>query len=73
MPFKNSKPGKVFLVLLTLCFIFLSGITIGYFSNHVFSENARFEKFTEELFKKEVSGSSLTFHYSVAHPGKKQV
>ncbi len=70
MPFKNSKPGKVFPVLLTLCFIFLSGITIGYFSNHVFSENARFKKFTEELFEKEVSGSSLTFHYSVAHPEK---
>lgn len=59
MPFKNSKPGKVFLVLLTLCFIFLSGITIGYFSNHVFSENARFEKFTEELFKKKFPAAPL--------------
>ena len=70
MPFKISKSRKTLLVLLILCFTLLSGISIGYFSNHVFSENARFENFTEELFEKEVSGSALTFHYSVAHPEK---
>ena len=70
MPFKISKSRKTLLVLLILCFTLLSGISIGYFSNHVFSENARFENFTEELFEKEVSGSALTFHYSIAHPKK---
>ena len=69
MPLKTLNQEKFFPVLLTLCFIFLSGIIFGYFSNHVFSENARFKKFTEELLKK-ISGSSLTFHYSVAHPEK---
>ena len=70
MPFKISRSRKTLRVVLLLCFTLLSGISIGYFSNHVFSENARFEKFTEELFEKEVSGSALTFHYSVAHPEK---
>lgn len=68
MPFKISKSRKTLCIFLLLLFTLLSGISIGYFSNHVFSENARFEKFTEELFEKEVSGSALTFHYSVAHP-----
>ena len=60
MPFKISRSRKTLRVVLLLCFTLLSGISIGYFSNHVFSENARFEKFTEELFEKEVSGSALT-------------
>lgn len=70
MPFKLFRSKKTLLASALLCFTLLFGISIGYFSNHVFSENAKFENFTEELFEKEVSGSALTFHYSIAHPKK---
>lgn len=39
----------------------------------VFSENARFEKFTTTIFEKEVSGSALTLHYSLANPEKQGI
>lgn len=70
MPFKISDHKKILRATVFLCLIFLLGISIGHFSNHVFSENAKFEKFTRELFQKEVSGNALTFHYSIAHPDK---
>lgn len=59
--------------LLALFLIFLLGTGIGYVSNHSLSENARFEDFTEELFRSEVSGSTLTLHYSLAYPDKHKI
>lgn len=45
----------------------------SWLSSHVFSENARFEKFTETLFEKEVSGNALNLHYSLAYPEKQGI
>ena len=59
--------------LLALFLIFLLGTGIGYVSNYSLSENARFEDFTEELFRSEVSGSTLTLHYSLAYPDKHKI
>ena len=41
--------------------------------NIFFSENARFEQFTENLFEKEVSGNILTLHYSLAYPERQGI
>lgn len=38
-----------------------------------FSENARFEAFTESIFCSEVSGSALNLHYSLAYPEKQGI
>lgn len=58
---------------LFLCLTLVIGISIGYVTNHVFSENAKFEKFTEDIFKREVSGSTLNLHYSLANPEKQGI
>lgn len=58
---------------LFLCLTLVVGISIGYVANHVFSENAKFEKFTEDIFKKEVSGNTLNLHYSLANPEKQGI
>lgn len=68
-----SKSKKVVLVTFLCAFVLTLGISIGYLTNHVFSENAKFEAFTDEIFKNEVSGSSLTLHYSLAHPEKQGI
>lgn len=70
MSFSFPRSKKPFFIAFFLCLVLLLGISIGYLSNHVFSENAEFEAFTEELFQKEVSGSTLTLHYSLAQPEK---
>ena len=49
-------------------FLFLAASGSGWLWKHIFSENARFEQFTENLFEKEVSGNILTLHYSLAYP-----
>lgn len=41
--------------------------------NHIFSEDSQFRSFTREVFQKEVSGSMLTLHYSLADPEKKNI
>lgn len=41
--------------------------------NHIFSEDSQFRNFTREVFQKEVSGSMLTLHYSLADPEKKNI
>lgn len=41
--------------------------------DHTFSENARFEAFTESIFEKEVSGNALNLHYSLAYPEKQGI
>ncbi|MDO4308036.1 MAG: DUF885 domain-containing protein [Eubacteriales bacterium] len=56
-----------------LSLVLLLGISIGYLTNHVLSENAKFEAFAEDLFEKEVSGNALTLHYSLAYPEKQGI
>lgn len=68
-----SKHKKVFLASFLLCLSLTIGISIGYLANHVFSENAKFEKYTEQIFEKEVSSNTLTLHYSLAHPEKQGI
>ena len=59
-----SIPKKI----LTLCLVFYLGIGMGYVSEHGLSENSRFESFTENLFRAEVSANTLTLHYALADP-----
>ena len=61
---------------LTLLFpaLFLSfALVAGAARNHIFSEDSQFCNFTREVFQKEVSGSMLTLHYSLADPEKKNI
>lgn len=58
---------------IVLFFILIAGIFLGIFFNRGFSENARFEKFTEDIFCSEVSGNTLTLHYTLAHPEKQGI
>lgn len=68
-----SKSKKALLAAFLLSLTLVLGISIGYLSNHVFSENGKFQDFAEDVFKSEVSGSSLTLHYSLAHPEKQGI
>lgn len=70
---KLSKPQRTAAAAVLLSFILFLGISIGYLTNHVFSENTKFENFTEKIFQKEVAGSSLSLHYSLAHPEKQGI
>lgn len=54
-------------------FLFLAVSGSGWLWKHIFSENARFEQFTENLFEKEVSGNILTLHYSLAYPERQGI
>lgn len=63
-----SKRHRYTLTSLFLSLIFLLGMGIGCLSGHGFSENSKFQSFTKELFKKEVSGNTLTLHYTLADP-----
>lgn len=58
------------LILFTFFLIVISGF--GIFRTF-FSENARFENFTESVFRQEVSGSALNLHYSLAYPEKQGI
>lgn len=69
----SFKHKKIFLAAFVLCLSLSIGISIGYLTNHVFSENAKFEKYTEQIFEKEVSSNTLTLHYSLAHPEKQGI
>lgn len=62
-----SIPKKI----LTLCLVFFLGIGMGYVSEHGLSENSRFESFTENLFRAEVSANTLTLHYALADPASR--
>ena len=73
MPFKNLKKKSSFFIACGLIFTFIIGIAAGYFSAHGITENGKFEAFTQEVFRNEVSGSSLTLHYSLAHPEKQRI
>lgn len=73
MPFKILKKKSSFFIACGLIFTFIIGIATGYFSAHGITENGKFEAFTQEVFRNEVSGSSLTLHYSLAHPEKQGI
>lgn len=64
MPAFLRRYKKTFLITASLFLVLLSGMGIGYFSSHVWSENGKFETFCREIFKKEVSENMLTLHYS---------
>ena len=55
---------------LFLCFVLLTGAGIGFLANHPFSENAKFEQYTKDLFRQEVASNTLNLHYSLANPEK---
>lgn len=66
---KNKKILNITLLSLGLFLVLILGILAGYGSRHwAFSENGRFQKFTDHLFLQEVSGSTLNLHYTLAHP-----
>lgn len=64
---------KALLIAASLFLVLLTGAGVGFLTNHVFSQNGRFEALSREIFEKEVSGSMLTLHYSLAHPEKKGI
>ena len=64
-----SIPKKI----LALCLVFFLGIGMGYVSEHGLSENSRFESFTENLFRAEVSANTLTLHYALAAPANQGI
>ena len=64
-----SIPKKI----LALCLVFFLGIGMGYVSEHGLSENSRFESFTENLFRAEVSANTLTLHYALAAPASQGI
>ena len=70
---KIPKPKKPLWIALILAITLILGISIGYLTNHVFSENAKFEAYADKIFQKEVSGNTLTLHYSLAHPEKEGI
>lgn len=70
MPSKSPHLKKSLKIAVSLIFVLFFGIFTGYLTNHVLSENARFESFTKKVFEKEVSQNTLTLHYSLAYPEK---
>ena len=73
MPFKILKKKSSFFIACGLIFTFIIGIAAGYFSAHGITENDKFEAFAQKVFQNEVSGSSLTLHYSLAYPEKQGI
>ena len=73
MQLSFHRPVSRILIAGSLCLIFLLGTVFGWANTHLLSENSRFERFTEELFQKEVSGNMLNLHYSLAYPEKKDI
>lgn len=73
MSLSFRKFKKPILIALLLCLTFLAGTGIGCLSRRAWSENGKFEAFTQEIFQKEVSGSLLSLHYSLAHPEKEGI
>ena len=73
MPFKiRGKKSPLFITLLLVLTLF-AGLTAGYFSAHGITENGKFEAFFRKVFQNEVSGSTLTLHYTLAHPEKQGI
>lgn len=70
---KLSRPKKPVRIALFLTLILSMGVALGYVTNHAFSEDAKFERYTEEIFRKEVSSNTLNLHYSLADPEKQGI
>lgn len=70
MPFKLSLKRHPLYIAAALFLVLLLGVALGYVTNHIFSENAKFQRFTRELFAREISANTLTLHYNLAHPEK---
>ena len=73
MPLKITKNKSPVLITLLLILTLLTGLTAGYFSAHGITENGKFEAFSRKVFQNEVSGSTLTLHYTLAHPEKQGI
>ena len=59
---------KILKKIVALCLVFCLGLGLGCLSEYPFTENSRFEAFTEKLFRSEVSGNALSLHYTLADP-----
>ena len=64
----SIKSRRPLFISLGLCLALCLGLGLGYLTSHVFSEDAKFQKFTRQLFQSEVNGSTLNLHYTLAHP-----
>ena len=73
MPHKIAKNKSSIFITLFLILALLTGLTAGYFSAHGITENGKFEAFSRKVFQNEVSGSTLTLHYTLAHPEKQGI
>ena len=73
MPLKIRKNKSPLFIILLLILTLLTGLTAGYFSAHGITENGKFEAFSRKVFQNEVSGSTLTPHYTLAHPEKQGI
>ena len=70
---KNPFLKKALKTAAALTLVLFLGIFLGYVTNHVLSENGRFEAFAERIFENEVSQNALTLHYSLAYPEKQGI
>ena len=73
MSLKIRKNKFSIFITLLLILALLTGLTAGYFSTHGITENGKFEAFSGKVFQNEVSGSTLTLHYTLAHPEKQGI
>lgn len=73
MPFKIRRNKSPFFIIFLLILALITGLAAGYFSAHGITENGKFEAFAREVFRNEVSGSTLTLHYTLAHPEKQGI
>ena len=73
MSFKIRRNKSPLFIALLLILALVTGITAGYFSAHGITENGKFEAFAQEVFRNEVSGSTLTLHYTLAQPEKQGI
>lgn len=71
LPFPFHRNMRIPAAILALFLLLVLSFT--WLSSHIFSENARFEKFAESIFEKEVSGNALNLHYSLAYPEKQGI
>ncbi len=60
---KMTVKQRIFCAVIPFC---ITLILLGFCT--FYSDNARFERFTEELFMSELSGNTLNLHYTIAYP-----
>lgn len=70
---KTPQLKKPLKIALLLCLTLVLGISIGYVTNHVLSEDAKFQAFADDIFEEEVCQNALTMHYSLAYPEKQGI